>query len=177
MEVGDGRRVQLPRVADGVARRLVREVGQPFLTESLDRFDRLVRAGVLVVKKSKAAALIHLIQNPDEYPYPNAAPSVRSPAPSEPSSKAARMEPLLALPSVREEFLDLDPTQAAEKALGRLGVHYRKLLSVSELDRLRHAIVQGRLDAAELLDEAMGAVARLEKETFAQRLRAQLPAD
>ncbi|AFD24546.1 Plasmid replication initiator repA-related protein [Deinococcus gobiensis I-0] len=177
MDPALSRRFRSYGVADGVARRLVREVGPPFLTESMDRFDQLMRSGVLVVKKSKAAALIHLIQNPDEYPYPSAAPTVPSPAPAEPARKAARMEPLLAAPSVRDEFLGLDLTQAAEKALGRLGVHYRKLLTVAELDRLRHALIQGRLNAAELLDEAMGAVARLEKEAFAQRLRAQLPAD
>ncbi|MFB9990431.1 replication initiator protein A [Deinococcus oregonensis] len=99
------RRFRTYGVADGVARKLVREHGRSFLIESMDRFDTLVRNAVLVVRKTKAAALMHLIAHPDEYPYPSqsAVPGVataQTPAIQTPATRSggARMEPLLEMP-------------------------------------------------------------------------------
>ncbi|MFD1733862.1 hypothetical protein ACFSC4_25815 [Deinococcus malanensis] len=74
-------------VADGVARKLFKEHGRAFLAASMDRFEWLLGAGVLTIKKSKAAALLHLIAHPDDYPYPPASGSEASRA-----EKGARPE-------------------------------------------------------------------------------------
>ena len=143
----------------------------------MDPFDLLIRDGVLVIKKSKAAALMHLIAHPDEYPYPGKAAqaSVR-PAASAETPKATRMTPLLELPSVADEFEGRSAEQTAEKVISRLTFHYRRLLTVVDLDHLRQGVLTGEVDGVRLLDEAMGAVGRLEKDAFAQQLKASLAA-
>ncbi|GHF42280.1 plasmid replication initiation protein [Deinococcus metalli] len=166
------RRFRTYGVADGVARKLVREHGRAFLIQCMDRFDVLVRDNVLVVKKSKAAALMHLIAHPDEYPYPAA----KAAAPALPAQgrKAARMEPLLEMPSIADEFRDLPADQVAEKAISRLNFHYRRLLDVSDLDLLRQAVLDGEMDVVKLLEDAMAAVAKLQKDEFARELKWRL---
>jgi len=169
------RRFRTYGVADGVARRLLREHGRGFLIECMDRFDGLIRDGVLVIKKSKAAALMHLMTHPDEYPYPAKAAqaSVKPAVPTE-KPRATRMTPLLELPSVADEFEGLSAEQRAEKVISRLTFHYRRLLTVVDLDHLRQGVLTGEVDGIRLLDEAMGAVGRLEKDNFAQQLKASL---
>lgn len=164
------RRFRTYGVADGVARKLLREHGRNFLIACMDRFDQLVSTGVLVVRKTKAAALMHLITHPDEYPYPGDPGRSHTPVPV----KATRMEPLLDLPKVEDEFNGLSPEQAAEKALGRLNFHYRSLLTVADLDGLRQAILDGELEAAGLLADAMSAVGKMQKESFVEEVRWRL---
>lgn len=172
------RRFRTYGVADGVARRLVREHGREFLIASMDRFDVLVRDAVLVIRKTKAAALMHLIAHPDEYPYPaagaKAATASSTPAGKAKAAKAERMEPLLELPSLADEFRGLPPEQVAEKAINRLNFHYRRLLDVSDLDALRQALLDGEVDVVKLLEDAVAAVAKLQKEEFAQELKWRL---
>lgn len=163
-------------VADGVARKLVKEHGRSFLIDCMDRFDDLVRRKVLVVKKSQAAALMHLIAHPDEYPYPVSAPAVTAPrlGPAAERAQGTRMEPLIPMPTIEDEFAPLLPEKAAEKAVKRLHFHFQKEFNVSDLDHLRQAILEGRLDVVTLLNEAMGAVARSSKKEFVRELRARL---
>lgn len=173
------RRFRTYGVVDGVARRLMREHGRAFLIECMDRFDMLVRDAVLVIKKTKAAALMHLITHPDEYPYPGQAraqraPRVLSEAAPAPRKAATQMEPLLEVPSVAEEFKGLSPEQIAERTISRLGFHYRRLLDVGDLDLLRQVILASEIDAVRTLEDAMKAVGRMEKDTFAEQLKAQL---
>ncbi|GGM19175.1 replication initiator protein A [Deinococcus aerophilus] len=166
-------------VADGVARKLVREHGRTFLIECMDRFDLLVRDAVLVVKKSKAAALMHLITHPDEYPFagtqkPTGGPAVSAPALTSPRAKAGRMEPLLAMPSLADEFQGLTPEQMADKAVSRLGFHYRRLLDIADLDLFRQAVIDGELDVVALLEDSVTAVAKMKKDEFARELKWRL---
>lgn len=165
------RRFRSYGVADGVARKLVRDHGRAFLIECMDRFDVLVRSAVLVIKKSKAAALMHLIAHPDAYPFPNAAEPAASPPRKE---KAARMEPLLTMPSVADEFSGLTAEQTAEKAVSRLAFHYRRLLDVADLDLLRQAFLDDRLEVVDLLEASVTAVAKFQKQEFARDLKARL---
>ncbi|ACO47639.1 replication initiator protein A [Deinococcus deserti] len=162
------RRFRSYGVADGVARKLLVEHGRDALIASMDRFDGLVRQGVLVVKKTPAAALMHLINHPDDYPYPKGAPA--APAPVRP----ARVEPVMEAPSVEAEFASLSLEQAAERLISRMNVHYRKLLSVSDLDTLRQAVMKELLSPSAVLEEATAAVVKLQRENFAQTLRARL---
>ncbi|GGR38452.1 hypothetical protein GCM10008957_54470 [Deinococcus ruber] len=55
-------------VTDGVARQLVAEFARATLNAHIDRFEALVASGLLVIKKTPAAALVHLIRHPDQYP-------------------------------------------------------------------------------------------------------------
>ncbi|MPY67989.1 Replication initiator protein A [Deinococcus sp. SDU3-2] len=173
------RRFRTYGVADGVARKLLREHGRAFLIECMDRFDTLVQRGVLVVRKSKAAALMHLIGHPDEYPYPVAGvplpgSTVSSEGSPRPVAKASRMEPLLDVPTIADEFVALPLTQQAEKLVARLGFLYRKRLSATDLDHVRQAVLEGRVAAPLVLEEAVAALARNEQDTFVQGLKAQL---
>lgn len=175
MDAALSRRFRSYGVADGVARKLVREHGRAFLVQCMDRFDTLVRDAVLVVKKSKAAALIHLITHPDEYPYPSE--RSRPPggdAPGSARQKPTRMDPLLEAPSVAAEFAALTREQQAEKAVSRLSFHYRRLLDIADLDVLRQAILCGEVDVVSLLEDAMAAVAKLQKEQFVTELKWRL---
>lgn len=170
------RRFRAYGVADGVARKLAREHGRAFLIECMDRFDVLVRDAVLVVKKSKAAALMHLIAHPDEYPFPaQGATAVERSTPA--PRPQAQMQPLIEMPSVAEEFLGLTTEQAAEKAINRLAFHYRRLLDISDFDRLRQGILSGEIQAVDLLQDAMTAVGRMKKDDFARRLKEQFRAE
>ncbi|WP_420594338.1 replication initiator protein A [Deinococcus sp.] len=173
MDAALARRFRTYGVADGVARKLVREHGRVFLMECMDRFDVLVRDAVLVIKKSKAAALMHLITHPDEYPFPR---TTKVPQTARPSQKATRQEALLPMLSVADEFRNLSAEQIAEKAVSRLGFHYRSLLSVADLDLLRQAILDGGVDVSQMLETSMVAVAKFEKEEFANELKSRLSA-
>ncbi|MXV21184.1 replication initiator protein A [Deinococcus xianganensis] len=151
-------------VADGMVRKLVREHGESFLTETITRFAALVSSGVLVVRKTKAAALMHLIAHPDDYPYPN------KPAPP-PTKAAPAMQPLLAEPSLEEDFADLTPERAADRLIRRLDLHYRKLLRAPDYDQIRHRVLTGDIIPAELLRTAVSAVAAGKQEQFVANLR------
>lgn len=170
MDAVIARRFRTYGVADGVARKLVREHGRHFLIQCMDRFDVLVREAVLVIKKSSAAALMHLIAHPDEYPVPEMAAK----RPVSKPIKGTRQEVLLPTPSVADEFQGLTPEQAAEKAVTRLGFHYRTLLNIADLDLLRQAILDGEVEVGQLLDDSMSAVAKFQKEMFAEALKARL---
>jgi hypothetical protein len=163
------RRFRTYGVADGVARRLAREQGRDVLIACMDRFDALVRTQVLVVKKSTAAALIHLIQHPDDYPYPAVD---RLPAPA----KANQMDPLFESPPTDPtlQFQHLDPDQAADRLVTYLSPHYKKLLNVGDLDALRHAVVSGKMEAGQVAREGIAAVARMDRAAFVAALREQL---
>lgn len=175
MDAALARRFRTYGVADGVARRLLREHGRAFLFDCMDRFDLLIRDGVLVIKKSKAAALIHLMAHPDEYPYPGKAQTSTARAvPSAGHVKATRMTPLLEMPSVAEEFQGLSAEQTADRVISRLSFHYRRLLSITDLDHLRASMLAGEIDGPRLLEDAMGAVGRMEKDAFAELLKGRL---
>lgn len=173
------RRFRIYGVADGVARKLLREHGRAFLIECMDRFDLLVQRGVLVIRKTKAAALMHLIGHPDEYPYPNGATSPYSAvrgadAVLTASAKATRMEPLLDVPTVADEFVALPLEQQAEKLVARLTFLYRKQLSVAQLDALRQGVLDRKIIAVKVLEEAVAALARNERDTFVAGVEEQL---
>lgn len=155
-------------VADGMVRKLVREHGESFLADTVARFASLLSSGVLVPRKTKAAALMHLIGNPDDYPYP-AAPS--APAKLRPSV----MEPMLAEPTLEEDFADLTPDRAAERLIRRLDLYYRKLLKAGDYDQIRFRVQSGELIPAELLKEAIAAVVAGKREQFVSELRQASP--
>ncbi len=73
-----------------------------------------------------------------------------------------------------EEFQHLTAEQAAEKAVNRLAFHFRRFLDVTDLDAVRHGLLRGQLNGVDLLQEAMGAVAKLKKDEFAQALKTKL---
>lgn len=155
-------------VADGMVRKLVRELGEVFLADAVARFTALVASGVLVVRKTKAAALMHLIQHPDDYPYPAAGPAA---SPGSPKAPRTVMEPLLAEPTVEEDFDGLPLDRAAERLIRRLDLHYRKLFKVGDYDLLRFQVTSGQVSPAVLLKEGIAAAAAGRREAFVEQLR------
>lgn len=156
-------------VASGVARTLLTEHEASWITAQVDRFEALVASKVLTVRKTPAAALVHLLKHPDEYPYPAAAP------PKSPRPRAA-MEPLLEapVPDFTEDFAGLDPEQATGRLVTRLGTHYRRLMNLEDMDLLREAVLAGRVNPADIYALAMRAVATMQREVFVQQLRHDL---
>ena len=55
--------------ADGIARQLTRQYTASVLMARIELFERLLRAGLLKVRKTPAHALVHLIRHPDRYPH------------------------------------------------------------------------------------------------------------
>lgn len=167
------RRLRQHEVADGVSRRLARQYSKGFLMACLDRFERLVGSGRLVPKKSAAAALVHLIQNPDSYGDAPAA-GVLPPAPRPRRPTAATSD----LPDPAEEytreFADLAPEQAADKVVSRLGLYCKGKLTMSELDAVRVAVLTGALDGAHLVTEVVRAVASLRQDEYLADLKRRL---
>ncbi|WP_170928607.1 hypothetical protein [Deinococcus hopiensis] len=53
-------------------------------------------------------------------------------------------------------------------------MHYKKLLSAGDLDTLRQAVLDGTLNAADVVREAVEAAVQLRREAFAASLRARL---
>lgn len=70
-------------VTDGVARSLAQIYSPALLLARIDVFEALVKSGNLVPKKSSAAALVHLIKNPDSYQAP-------APLPTAPTGGSSR---------------------------------------------------------------------------------------
>ena len=154
-------------VTDGVARQLAGEYPRSSLTTSIDRFEALVAAGLLVVKKTPAAALVHLIRHSDQYPA----------APVSSRQKAVSKLPDLAedpqdpLETMRGEFASRTPLQAAETVVQRLTLYFSKRWTPLELDAIRQAVAGGQLDPVLLLSEATQALSRIEGDTFVSTLK------
>ncbi len=160
-------------VTDGVARQLAAEYPRSVLTNSIDRFEALVDSRLLVVKKTPAAALVHLIRHPDQYPVAPAAAhrsatTIRSgvvrvtEAPQEPSDL------------LRTEFSARTPQQAAEAVVQRLTLYFSKRWTPLELDAIRQGVASGQIDPVNLLSEATQALSRIDGDSFVSSLKQQV---
>ena len=159
-------------VTDGVARQLVAEYPRAVLTYSIDRFEALVASGLLVVKKTPAAALVHLIRHPDQYPtVPAAAQKSATQVKSGPSrATEAPQEPTDLL---RAEFSTRSPQQAAEAVVQRLSLYFSKRWTPLELDVIKQAVVSGQIDPVALLTDATQALSRIDGDSFVSALKRQ----
>lgn len=154
-------------IADGVARKLVQDHSRDWLISQMTRFDALVSTGALVPRKSRAAALMHLLRNPDDYPYPKVEPR---------RAKPSRMDPMLTLEptDVGARYLTMSPEQAADAIVKDLRLYFRQKLSLSHLEMLRTAVLEDRINPAEVVREAVAAVAQLKQDEFIMSLRTRL---
>lgn len=155
-------------VADGLVRKLVRDLGEVFLMDAVTRFTALVASGILVVRKTRAAALMHLIQHPDDYPF-QAASTVAASAPAK--ARRTHVEPLLTEPTLEEDFEGLALDRAAERLIRRLDLHYRQFFKVGDYDFLRFQVTSGRVAPAALLKEGIAAAAAGKREAYIEQLR------
>ncbi|GAA4004083.1 replication initiator protein A [Deinococcus rubellus] len=153
------RRLRQHGVVDGVARQLANEYSKALLLDLIDRFERLVSTGVLVVKKTPAHALVHLIRNPDQYPLA----VTETPGPARRLPKVKPPE-LLTDPrtELEAEFLGKTPEQRSDAVLARLTLLYPRKFNVTELDVLRQKVLRGDLDPAVLLSQGAQAMANLD---------------
>ncbi|MFC4637869.1 replication initiator protein A [Deinococcus hohokamensis] len=166
------RRLSENGITTGVARKLMKDHDRAFLMECVDRFDWLVRTQALVVKKSRAAALMHLIAHPDDYPYP-AAPKPATIAPIKPARAATSMPALIEVDPYAQ-YEGVSAETAAARLLTSLNVHYRKLLNAGDLDMVRQGVLDGTLQAADVAREAVEAVVQMKREAFVAALRSRL---
>lgn len=160
-------------VTDGVARQLAAEYPRSALTASIDRFEALVSAGLLVVKKTSAAALVHLIRHSDQYPSAPMATAKVTPVnrTAAPELTEALQDPLEKL---RGEFSTRTSQQAGEAVVQRLTLYFSKRWTPLELDSLRQAVVGGQIDPVLLLSEATQALSRIDGEAFVSTLKWKL---
>ena len=132
-------------VTDGVARGLARTYALAVLNSRIDLFESLVRHGQLTPKKSAAAALVHLIKNPDQY---NTDPpqATSSSAPVRRPTKTED-EPTL---SVTDLVETMTPEQRGTHLIRQLNLLLRGKLTTLELDALHAKAVDGELNVAEV---------------------------
>ncbi|WP_027482818.1 replication initiator protein A [Deinococcus pimensis] len=165
-------------VAEGVARNLVLTYGPSAVIARVATFERQVASGTLVVKKSEAAALVHLVKNPDQ--YGTLAPSAVTPA----SPPARRTRAPLDTPGdapersaqerIDEQLAGLDAGRRGDHVAKQLALLYGRKFNAAELDEVRHRVVTGTLDARDVLAQAYGMLARMEGDVFVNDLRALL---
>ena len=160
-------------VTDGVARQLAAELPRAALVSSIDRFEALIASGLLVVKKTPAAALVHLIRHPDQYPL--AAPKV-SPGGTRVLPKQTVEEPQDPQEQLRREFAHRTPQQAGEAVVQRLSLYFSKRWTPLELDGVRQGVVTGQLDPVQLLTEATQALSRFDGDGFVLKLKRHVQA-
>ena len=157
-------------VTDGVVQSLAKERSATTLGAAIDEFERRLKAG-MNIKKTHAAALVHLIKNPDQY-------IVREVmgAPVTPSIRARvtpEQEPQV---SARDVLVAMDPEAQGEHVIKQINLLYRNKLRPPELDLLRQSVVEGSLQAETVLTEAIAALGRIEGDQFLSQLRDTLAA-
>ncbi|ULH18169.1 replication initiator protein A (plasmid) [Deinococcus sp. KNUC1210] len=159
-------------VTDGVARQLASEFPRATLNANIDRFEALVASGLLVVKKTPAAALVHLIRHPDQYP----AVPVRDPRSVSTRAVSQKLPEAPQEPSetLRREFSAKTPQQAGDAVVQRLTLYFSKRWTPLELDALRQAVVTGQLDGVTVLMDATQALSRIDGDSFVSQLKRQL---
>lgn len=171
-------RLRFYGVADGVSRQLTRQYTTSVLLARVDLFERLLRSGMLKVKKTNAHALVHLIKNPDQYPDLQRSLKAGTPLPvtavSRQSSPASED---VSVPDFAEQLQQQSSEQQAVFALKRVSLLYSRKFTSAELDQLRYLIVQGQLEAASLLEEAHRRLAALDAQGFVDDLKDRLRAD
>ncbi|WP_102127016.1 replication initiator protein A [Deinococcus planocerae] len=166
-------RLRAHGVADGIARQLTRQYTTSVLMTRIERFERLLRAGLLKVRKTPAHALVHLIRHPDQYPDPTSGRVLEA----APTAAVQRTPPQAAEESgvdVTAELRGLDLAEAASFTTKRVSLLYHRKFTAAELDTLRHLVTTGDLDGAVLLTEAHARLARMDAQGFVDDLKDRL---
>jgi len=132
-------------VADGVARGLGKSYTLAVLNKRIDLFEALVKSGQLTPKKSAAAALVHLIKNPDQYDVKAAiARTAAVQAPRVPKSEEA---PTLSVTNLVD---GMSPEERGAYLVRQLNLLLRGKLTTLELDALYEKAVTGELNVADV---------------------------
>ena len=133
-------------VADGVARGLGRTYTLAVLNKRIDLFEGLVRSGQLTPRKSAAAALVHLIKNPDQYN----AEAVLTKTVSTPARRLPKATDEALTPSVTDLVDTMAPEERGVYLVRQLNLLLRGKLTTLELDALHAKAVDGELNVAEV---------------------------
>ncbi|CAM4447839.1 hypothetical protein DEMA109039_21125 [Deinococcus marmoris] len=159
-------------VTDGVSRQLARQYTTSVLSSRIEQFERLVKSGQLTVRKTPAHALVHLIKNADQYPDSAVGKTItlRPETPRVP----ARESDETAVPSWSEELARLSPDDAATFTVKRVSLLYSKKFTLSEFDTLRDLVLRGRLDPAQVIEEAHRRLTALDAQGFIDDLKDRL---
>lgn len=141
-------------VAPGVARKLVDEYGQARITERITKFDAIVASGYQA--RSKAALLVDIIRDDQEkYADPQGFVSQdrRAELEVQRAEQTRGLEAKIAEEDQQREraWRQLPLEDQAEEALKTVSALFGRRLSTSTLAALRSAIVNGELDAADLV--------------------------
>lgn len=163
-------RLRLHGVTDGVARQLARQYTTSVLMSGVTLFEQLLKAGHLKIRKTPAHALVHLLKHRDQYPDPGSGQVITV----SPARPALKPQEDVELPSWAETLGRMDPDGAANFTAKRIALLYARKFTTSELDVLRHQVLRGALDPAQLIEEAHQRLARLEAQAFVDALKDQL---
>jgi len=160
-------------VTDGVSRALAQTYSTSLLFARVEQFEQLIRSGKLIPKKSAAAALVHLIKNPDQYSLATRTPSA--------ISNITRSTPGTAVlavtahePTLTERVQAMTAEERGTYLTQQLSLLMRNKLSVLEFDRLRDRAASGELDVAAVVGEALRAVSEGRTVDFLKTIRDSL---
>jgi len=139
-------------VTDGVSRAIAQTYSTSLLLSRIAQFEELVKSGRLVPRKSPAAALVHLIKNPDQYEPPR-----KSSTPPAASRTTPTAQPMLLLdpePGLDDLVASKSPEERGDYLINQLQLTVRGRITLLEKDQLRQRAVNGELDVAGIIREA-----------------------
>ncbi|TSA82158.1 Replication initiator protein A [Deinococcus detaillensis] len=154
-------------VADGVVQVLAQDRSNVALEAAIDEFECQLAAG-MQIKKTHAAALVHLIKNPDQYTVREVmgAP-VKSP-------RRTAIPVATPVPDTGALLQSMTLQERGEYLIKQLNLLYRNKLRPQELDDVRQAVIEGRLQAQRVLEEAIKALGQIDGESFIAELKQAL---
>ncbi|MGY2897119.1 hypothetical protein, partial [Deinococcus sp. UYEF24] len=163
-------------VTDGVSRALAQTYNISLLLTRIEQFEHLLESGKLVVKKSAAAALVHLIKNPDQYEAPaRKTGDVQGTSRVVEDKVRRKAQVSEATESVLEDRLaTMSPAERGDHLCRQLRLLLGGRLSALELDHLRYRAVTGALDVAAVLREALRHASERRTDEFLVALRSNL---
>ncbi|WP_407571612.1 replication initiator protein A [Deinococcus altitudinis] len=163
-------------VTDGVSRALAQTYNITLLLTRIEQFEDLLESRQLVVKKSAAAALVHLIKNPDQYEAPARKTGdvrVNSRMAEDKARRKAEGPP--APESALEDWVaTMSPSERGDHLSRQLRLLLGSRLSALELDHLRFRAVTGELDVTAVLRDALRHTSERRIDGFLLSLRASL---
>lgn len=159
-------------VAHPVARKLVAEYGENYVTVRLETFTAMVAGGYK--PRQPSALLVDIIKDQEgKYPAPTHEVKLEKARPqAQPKEDLGEDEHLTLKQQMEAEFRALPPSEQAARAVANVKMFVGKELREGHIRNLLRALQAGELDALELHSSVTRAASELRLPEFAEALRA-----